>query len=312
MDFPFNGELWFLSMTSQKTLFCTLVGAPNAGKSTLTNRLVGAKVSIVTPKVQTTRTRVTGIFTEGDTQLVLIDTPGIFKPRKQLDKSMVKAAWGGMNRSDVVALLVDVKKGLTEEVKNIISGIAGREARAILILNKIDKVHKNQLLEIVSSLSTLYEFEEVFMISALTGDGVNALKGWMFAQAQEEPWPFPEHEVGDMPARLLAAEITREALMMALEHEIPYELMVETEQWEDMSASKKHPEGQIKLHQVVYVSTEGQKRIVVGKQGAMVKRIGEQARKELSMLFGVPVHLFLFVKVDPNWVTKFPQLFGVE
>lgn len=288
----------------QKTVFVSFVGAPNAGKSTLTNHMVGTKVSIVTPKVQTTRNRIAGIVMEGDTQLVLVDTPGIFKPKKVIDKAMVKSAWGSIKGADVTAVLVDSKKGVTDDVRTIVKGVQQREGKAILLLNKVDKVSKDNLLLLTSTIQELHAFDEIFMISALKGDGVEDVKRYLLAQAKVEPWAFPEDEVSDMPLRMLAAEVTREQLMMDLQNELPYELTVETEKWEEKPATTKYPKGSVKIDQVIYVSEERHKKIAVGKHGALLKSVGEKVRKQMGGILGVPVHLFLFVKVDPHWQVR--------
>lgn len=277
--------------------FITLAGAPNAGKSTLLNRLVGQKISIVTPKVQTTRTRITGIITIGDTQLVFIDTPGIFSPQKNLDKAMVSTAWGSVSHTDICLLLVDAKRGITNEVETILNGLKQHKTSCALVLNKIDLVAKETLLQLTTELHTRYDFSETFMISATSGDGTSDLEAYLLSHVPEGKWMYPEDELTDIPQRIFAAEITREKLMLCLDNELPYKLMVETAQWEE----KK---GGIHIHQTIYVSNPNYKKIIVGKQGTMLRKIGEMSRKELRYLLEKPVHLFLFVKVQEHWDTS--------
>ncbi len=286
----------------QRCAFITLAGAPNAGKSTLINRLVGDKVSIVTPKVQTTRARIRGITTVGDAQLVFVDTPGIFKPKRSLEKAMVRAAWGGMKGADFNCLIVDAKHGFNEEVQHIAEGMRGREGSPILILNKIDLVSdKSTLLLLAAALNAALPFARTFMVSALDGEGVIDIKNYLAGAAQVSPWFYPEGQVTDVSERLFAAEITREKLMMSLRQEVPYQLMVATEAWEEKGQS-------VTIRQAIYVTTEGQKKIVIGKGGEGLRKVGEQARKELTRLLGRKVHLFLFVKVDPRWLESAEHL----
>lgn len=292
------------SSMTQRTAIITLAGAPNAGKSTLLNALVGSKVSIVTPKVQTTRARVSGIVQSGESQLVFVDTPGIFKPKKTLDKSMVRAAWDGMNTADFNCLLVDAKKGLNEDVPPILAGMKNRDGKPILILNKIDLVEKHTLLALAAQCNEHLAFEQTFMVSAQKKEGVEDLKRYFAANAPEQPWMYPDDQLSDMPDRMFAAEITREKLMLALKQEIPYQLMVDTEKWEEKGKL-------VAIYQTIYVMTEGQKKIIVGKGGSMLKTIGEQARKELSHLMGKKVSVFLFVKVDPRWMDS-PEHFRMQ
>ncbi len=291
-------------MTAESAARCGLiaiVGAPNVGKSTLVNYLVGAKVSIVSPKVQTTRTRVLGIRMEGNAQLVFVDTPGIFQPRRRLDRAMVAAAWDGAAHADAIVLLVDSAKGLDADTRRIIEGIKrhadeGRGAReVILALNKVDRVKKPGLLKLAAALNEESLFTETFMISATTGDGVADLMAYLAARAPEGPWLFPEDQISDMPQRLLAAEITREKLYLQLRQELPYAATVESENW------RENEDGSIRIDQVVYVERPTQKGIVLGKGGARIKSLGEAARKELEEIFGCRVHLFLFVKVRERW-----------
>ena len=291
-------------MTAESAARCGLiaiVGAPNVGKSTLVNYLVGAKVSIVSPKVQTTRTRVLGIRMEGNAQLVFVDTPGIFQPRRRLDRAMVAAAWDGAAHADAIVLLVDCAKGLDADTRRIIDGIKrhaaeGRGAHeVILALNKVDRVKKPGLLKLAAALNEESLFTETFMISATTGDGVADLMAYLAARVPEGPWLFPEDQISDMPQRLLAAEITREKLYLQLRQELPYAATVESESW------RENEDGSIRIDQVVYVERPTQKGIVLGKGGARIKSLGEAARKELEEIFGCRVHLFLFVKVRERW-----------
>lgn len=276
--------------------FVALIGAPNAGKSTLLNQLVGQKISIVTPKVQTTRTRIVGILTEGDCQLVLVDTPGIFEPKRRLERAMVEAAWGGQTEADTTLLLIDSERGLSSHVRPILDRLmaAGRPFR--VVLNKIDLVRKDTLLGMAAELGTLALVEEVFMVSALTGDGVDDLRTRMAALMPAGPWLYPDDQVMDLPNRLLAAEITREKLFLRLHQELPYSLTVETEQWSERK------DGSLKIDQVIYVTRDAHKPIVLGKGGHTVREIGQAAREELSAIYERPVHLFLFVKVRERWL----------
>ncbi|WP_225764435.1 GTPase Era [Inquilinus sp. Marseille-Q2685] len=277
--------------------FVALIGAPNAGKSTLLNTLVGTKVAIVTPKVQTTRSRVLGILTEGATQIVFVDTPGIFKPRRRLDRAMVAAAWGGAAEADLVLLLVDASlKGVREETRGIVEKLAETRRQAILILNKTDAVRPEVLLALAADLNASGVFTDTFMISALTGDGVDDLRRHLAAHLPEGPWLFPEDQVSDMPMRLLAAEITREKLFLRLQQELPYAVAVETESWEEQK------DGSVRISQVIYVQREGQKAIVLGRGGQMIKAVGTAARLELEEITEQRVHLSLFVKVRENWL----------
>lgn len=277
--------------------FVALIGAPNAGKSTLLNTLVGTKVAIVTPKVQTTRSRVLGILTEGATQIVFVDTPGIFKPRRRLDRAMVAAAWGGAAEADLVLLLVDASlKGVREETRGIVEKLAETKRQAILILNKTDAVRPEVLLALAADLNASGVFTDTFMISALTGDGVDDLRRHLAAHLPEGPWLFPEDQVSDMPMRLLAAEITREKLFLRLQQELPYAVAVETESWEEQK------DGSVRISQVIYVQREGQKAIVLGRGGQMIKAVGTSARLELEEITEQRVHLSLFVKVRENWL----------
>lgn len=272
-----------------------LLGAPNAGKSTLMNRIVGTKVSIVTPKVQTTRTRMIGIAVAGRAQLVFVDTPGIFRPKRRLDRAMVKAAWSGARDADLALLLVDAAGGVTEEVRHIARRLAERDLRTVAVLNKVDKVRRESLLALAAELDGLLSFERVFMISALDGSGVGDLSAWLAEAVPEGPWLYPSDQVSDVTERVLAAEITREKLYLRLHDELPYASTVETEAWTEQ------PDGSLRIDQVIYVGREAHRPIVLGKGGRTVRAIGTAARTELETLFGTRVHLFLFVKVRGNW-----------
>ena len=276
--------------------FVAVVGAPNVGKSTLVNRMVGAKVSIVSPKVQTTRTRVLGICMAGPSQIVLIDTPGIFQPRRRLDRAMVHAAWSGATEADVVMLLVDAKRGLDEDTRNILDRLkADRRRNLILVLNKVDIAKKPELLALAQHLFDTGLFAETFMISAETGDGVDDLIAYLAKRLPEGPWLFPEDQISDMPERLLAAEITREQLYHQLRQELPYAATVETETWTEQK------DGSVRIEQAILVERDSQKPIVLGKGGSRIKSLGQAARAELESLLERKVHLFLFVKVKENW-----------
>jgi GTPase len=275
--------------------FIALIGAPNAGKSTLTNALVGSKVAIVTPKVQTTRALLRGIAMEGPAQLILVDTPGIFSPRRRLDRAMVTTAWGGAHDADIVALLIDAKRGLDDETAEILRKLSEVRQPKVLILNKVDLVAKEKLLALASAANAAAKFEATFMISALTGDGVPDARKWLAAHVPQEPWHYPEDEVSDAPLRQLAAEITREQLYLKLHQELPYQSTVETETWTERK------DGSVRIEQTIYVERESQRKIVLGKGGSSIKTIGEAARRELAAIIEKPVHLFLFVKVREGW-----------
>ncbi len=280
--------------------FVALVGAPNVGKSTLMNNLVGAKVAIVTPKVQTTRTRVLGICIRGASQLVFVDTPGIFMPKRRLERAMVRAAWRGAADADMAVVLVDTAQGregaVDTDTGRIIEGLKRGERKAILALNKIDLVKRETLLGLAEELDRTGVFTDAFMISALTGDGVADLSDFLAASVPEGPWLFPEDQLSDMPERLLAAEITREKLFLQLHQDLPYSLAVETESWEEFD------DGSVKINQIIYIQRDSQKAIVLGKGGRQIKAVGRAAREELEALFGRRVHLFLHVKVRPDWI----------
>jgi GTPase len=276
--------------------FVALVGAPNAGKSTLINRLVGAKVSIVTPKAQTTRARVLGIVMRGMSQLIFMDTPGIHSPRRGLERAMVESAWRGVADTDHIALLIDASSIRKPDVYAIIKQLDALGHKAILVLNKIDLVPRSAMLELSAEFNSTGIFIETFMISGLTGDGVEDFLNFLAGHASEGPWLFPEDQISDMPQRLMAAEITREKLFLQLHQELPYSLTVETEAWEDRR------DGSVKIDQVIYVRRDSQKAIVLGHGGSRVKSVGEAARLELETMLGHRVHLFLFVKVREKWV----------
>jgi GTP-binding protein Era len=276
--------------------YVALIGAPNAGKSTLVNALVGAKVSIVTRKVQTTRALMRGIAMEGATQIIFVDTPGIFSPKRRLEKAMVTTAWGGAGDADVVAMLVDARKGVDEEVEAILGRLGELKKRKVLVLNKVDTVDRPALLKLAADLNARHDFVETFMVSALTGDGVGKVRERLAAMMPEGPWLYPEDEVSDAPLRVLAAEITREKLFERLHDEIPYQSTVETDQWKTMK------DGSARVEQTIFVMRETQRRIVLGKGGQTIKGIGEAARKEISEAADTKVHLFLFVKVRENWI----------
>ena len=276
--------------------FIAALGAPNAGKSTLTNALVGEKVSIVSPKVQTTRTRVLGIYMDGPAQVLLVDTPGIFDPQKRMDRAMVAAAWNGAKDSDLSMLLIDASRSKAfEEAKAIIDVLVEKKRKVILVLNKIDLIKRDTLLSLSERLNDIGEFEATFMVSAKTGNGVEELKSYLSEIVPESPWLYPEDQASDMPSRLLAAEITREKLFIQLHQELPYATTVETEEWEQFD------NGSIRIAQVIFVQRDTQRAIVLGKGGAKIKRIGQDSRRELKEIFGTDVHLKLFVKVRENW-----------
>lgn len=275
--------------------FVALIGAPNAGKSTLINQLVGAKVSIVSRKVQTTRSLVRGIALEGEAQIIFVDTPGIFAPKRRLDRAMVTSAWVGAGDADAVALLVDARSGMDEEVEAILARLAQVGAPKVLVLNKIDTVEPPKLLELAAKLNARFPFAETFMISALRGHGVLKLKQRLAALMPPGPWLYPEDQISDAPLRSLAAEITREKIFERLHDELPYQSTVETELWKDM------PDGSARVEQTIYVMREGHKKIVIGEGGRTIKAIGTAARKEIMAAAEQKVHLFLFVKVRENW-----------
>jgi GTP-binding protein Era len=280
--------------------FVALIGEPNAGKSTLLNRMVGAKVSIVTHKVQTTRARIRGVAMAGASQIVFVDTPGLFQPKRRLDRAMVAAAWGGASDADVVVLLVEAQRGMTEGVERILTRLAemGDGVRVALAINKIDRVEAPVLLGLSAKLNAAYPFAETFMISAEKGYGVDSLRGWLAGEVPEGPWLYPEDQIADLPMRMIAAEMTREKLTLRLHQELPYQLTVETENWEE------RPDGSARIDQLVYVIRDGHKGIVLGNKGETIKSVGKAAREELEAFLGRKVHLFLQVKVRPNWLEE--------
>ena len=280
---------------SRRCGFVALIGAPNVGKSTLINALVGAKVTIVSPKVQTTRMLVRGVATEGDAQLVFLDTPGIFAPKRRLDRAMVKSAWAGARDADIVGVMIDAKRGLDRETGALLEQLAGVRQQKLLLINKVDLVAKPQLLALAKEANERAALEGTFMISALTGDGVGDLKAWLAGHAPAGPWHYPEDQITDAPMRQLAAEITREKLYLRLHQELPYQSTVETDIWKEMK------DGSVRIEQTIYVERESQRKIVLGKGGATIKAIGAQARREIAEILEQPVHLFLFVKVRAGW-----------
>jgi len=287
-------------MTDTRAGFVALIGEPNAGKSTLLNRMVGAKVSIVTHKVQTTRARIRGVAMEGDSQIVFVDTPGLFRPRRRLDRAMVAAAWTGAADADIVVLLIEAHRGLTDGAKAIIDSLSerGDNPRVALAINKIDKVKSETLLALVAEMNEAFAFEKTFMISAEKGHGVGDLKEWLAGEMPEGPWLYPEDQIADLPLRMIAAEITREKLTLRLHQELPYQMTVETEAWED------RPDGTTRIDQIIYVMRDGHKGIVLGKKGETIKAVSQAARAEIGEFLGRTVHLFLQVKVRPGWLEE--------
>jgi GTP-binding protein Era len=275
--------------------FIALIGAPNAGKSTLINALVGSKVAIVTPKVQTTRTLLRGIAMEGSAQLVFLDTPGIFAPRRRLDRAMVTTAWSGAHDADIVSVLIDAKSGLNDDAEALLKKLEEVRQPKVLILNKVDLVEKAKLLAMAQAANEAARFETTFMISATKGDGVADVRQWLAAHVPQGPWHYPEDEVSDAPVRQLASEITREKLYLKLHQELPYQSTVETESWTERK------DGSVRIEQTIYVERDSQKKIVLGKAGQSIKAIGEAARRELADILEKKVHLFLFVKVREGW-----------
>ncbi|MGP6087045.1 GTPase Era [Antarctobacter jejuensis] len=280
--------------------FIALIGEPNAGKSTLTNRMVGAKVSIVTHKVQTTRARIRGVAMEGDSQLVFVDTPGLFKPRRRLDRAMVAAAWGGAADADVIVLLIEAHRGITEGVERILDGLneLPKGRTVALAINKIDRVEAPKLLALTKDMNERFSFAQTFMISAEKGYGIEELRTWLAGEVPEGPWLYPEDQIADLPMRMIAAEITREKLTLRLHQELPYQLTVETESWEERK------DGSARVDQVIYVARDGHKGIILGHKGETIKAISKAAREELTEFVGRPVHLFLQVKVRENWLEE--------
>ena len=282
---------------SKRCGFVAVIGAPNAGKSTLVNQLVGAKVSIVTHKVQTTRTRVRGIAVHGDSQIVFIDTPGIFTAKRRLERAMVQAAWAGIEDADVAMVIHDCsRKNISDDARQVLEGIAKATCEKVLVLNKVDLVPRERLLDLAARLSEMADFAKVFMISALTGDGLKDLTAYLARRMPEGPWHFPEDQLSDISLRLLAAEITREKLFLNLHQELPYALTVETDSWEDFQ------DGSARVEQTIYVGREQHKAICLGKGGKTIRIVRQTAQKEMEEAFGQPVHLFLFVKVRENWL----------
>ncbi|MET0875009.1 MAG: GTPase Era, partial [Pseudolabrys sp.] len=275
--------------------FVALIGAPNAGKSTLLNALVGSKVSIVSRKVQTTRALIRGIAIEGQAQLIFVDTPGIFSPRRRLDRAMVTTAWTGAHEADLVGVLIDARNGIEDEAEEILRRLGDVKTLRVLILNKIDVVSKEKLLALAKDANTAAKFEATFMVSALTGDGVGDLKTWLAQRVPYGPWLYPADQISEAPMRQLAAEVTREKLFERLHQELPYHSTVETDVWKELRR------GDVRIEQTIYVERESQRKIVLGKGGQTIKAIGEAARKEIAEIADAKVHLFLFVKVRENW-----------
>jgi GTP-binding protein Era len=275
--------------------FVALIGAPNAGKSTLVNQLVGAKVSIVTHKVQTTRAIVRGIATHDNAQIVFVDTPGIFRPRRRLDQAMVTTAWGGAKDADVVLVLIDAERGIKGDADAMLTNLAGVRQPKILVLNKLDRVKPESLLALAATANERVDFQRTFMVSALTGAGCDAILDHLAGTLPVGPWFYPEDQISDLPMRQLAAEITREKLYLRLHQELPYSSHVETERWEEK------PDGSVRIEQVIYVERDSQKKIVLGHKGETIRSIGQAARKDIGEILEQKVHLFLFVKVRENW-----------
>lgn len=283
-----------------KAGFVALIGEPNAGKSTLLNRMVGAKVSIVTHKVQTTRARIRGVAMEGDSQIVFVDTPGLFKPRRRLDRAMVAAAWGGAADADVIVLLIEAHRGKTEGVDRILENLAevAKGHRVALAINKIDRVKSDVLLALTQRMNDAFAFEKTFMISAERGYGVDDLRKWLADELPESPWLYPEDQIADLPMRMIAAEMTREKLTLRLHQELPYQLTVETENWEERK------DGSARIDQVIYVARDGHKGIILGNKGETIKAISKASREELEEFLGRKVHLFCQIKVREKWLDE--------
>jgi GTP-binding protein Era len=280
---------------SQRCGFVAIIGAPNVGKSTLVNAMVGSKVTIVSPKVQTTRAIIRGIAIERDAQLIFVDTPGIFAPRRRLDRAMVAVAWSGAHDADIVALMVDAKRGLDDETMAIAARLADIAATKILIVNKVDLVAKPSLLGLVHAANERLTFAATFMVSAQSGDGVAEVKRWLAARVPPGPWHYPQDQISDAPMRALAAEITREKIYLRLHQELPYRSTVETDVWKELR------DGSVRIEQTIFVERESQRKIALGKGGQAIRSIGAEARKEIAKLIEKPVHLFLFVKVREGW-----------
>ena len=285
---------------TQRAGFIALIGEPNAGKSTLTNYMVGAKVSIVTHKVQTTRARIRGVAMEGDSQLIFVDTPGLFKPRRRLDRAMVAAAWGGVADADVTVLLIEAHRGVTEGVETILDGLSElpKTRKVALAINKIDRVEAPVLLALTKDMNDRFGFASTFMISAEKGYGIPELRNWLADQVPQGPWLYPEDQIADLPMRMIAAEITREKLTLRLHQELPYQLTVETENWQERK------DGSARIDQIIYVARDGHKGIILGHKGETIKAISKSAREELTEFLGRPTHLFLQVKVRENWLEE--------
>jgi GTP-binding protein Era len=289
---PTSGEI---ETGQTRSGFVALIGAPNAGKSTLVNQLVGTKVSIVTHKVQTTRALVRGIFIENNAQIVLVDTPGIFRPKRRLDRAMVTTAWGGAKDADIILVLLDAQGGLNENAEALLESMKNVRQKKVLVLNKVDRVDPPVLLDLAKKANELVTFDQTFMISALNGSGCKDLAKFLAETVPNGPWYYPEDQISDMPMRQLAAEITREKLYLRLHEELPYSSTVETERWEERK------DGSVRIEQVIYVERESQKKIVLGHKGETIKAIGQAARKEISEILEQNAHLFLFVKVRETW-----------
>ena len=283
------------SSPHQRCGLVAVLGAPNAGKSTLVNALVGQKVAIVSPKAQTTRARLMGLSIEGDAQILLVDTPGIFDPQRRLDRAMVSAAWGGTEGADLIALVIDAKAKFNSKTRTLVDQIAARPEPKIVILNKVDVADKGPLLSLASELQAMLDPESIYFVSALSGDGIPELKAELAKRMPEGPWHFPEDQVSDATDRMLAAEVTREQLYLQLHAELPYASAIETEKYEERK------DGSVAIHQQILVGRETQKAIVLGAKGVRLKEIGSRARAEISNILGKPVHLFLHVKVNPRW-----------
>ncbi len=285
---------------TQSAGFVALIGEPNAGKSTLLNRMVGAKVSIVTHKVQTTRARIRGVAMEGEAQIVFVDTPGLFRPRRRLDRAMVAAAWGGAADADVVVLMIEAHRGITKGVEAILEELAevAGDRPVALAINKIDRVESPVLLGLTADMNERFAFAETFMISAEKGHGVDDLRTWLAAKMPDGPWLYPEDQIADLPMRMIAAEMTREKLTLRLHQELPYQLTVETESWEERE------DGSARVDQIIYVGRDGHKGIVLGKKGETIKAVSQAARAELETFLERRIHLFLQVKVRPNWLEE--------
>jgi len=283
--------------------FVAVVGAPNAGKSTLINDLVGSKVTIVSPKVQTTRNRILGVVVEGETQIILVDTPGIFStPKRRLEKAMVRSAWESLSDADGIMVIVDANRKNFEETETILAKLEHHKTRVVLVLNKIDLISKDNLLSLAQAFSRPF-IDQIFMVSALKGNGTQAIKDYWSARLPEGPWLFPEDQLSDLSERLLSAEITREEIFNRLHQELPYSIWVETENWEEFK------DGSVKINQVIYVQRESQKPIVLGHGGNQIKAIGAAARRQLTAILKRPIHLFLQVKVRGNWIEN-PRLYA--